>query len=101
MYHTSFAYRASILLSALAVLNPFTATAQSACVSAPAGLVSWWPGDNDALDWRGPNHGTLRSGAAFSAGKVGSGFLFDGVDDVVEAPTAGLNVGTGDFSVEG
>ncbi len=29
------------------------------CVAPPAGLVSWWRGETNALDHAGTNHGTL------------------------------------------
>ena len=52
-------------------------------MTAPAGLVHWWPGDGNADDIVGGNHGTLSSGAAFAQGMVGQAFSFDGVDDRV------------------
>jgi hypothetical protein len=58
------------------------------CVTPPAGLVSWWPGDGDALDIVDGNHGTLMNGATFAPGEVRQGFSFDGVDDYVEIPFA-------------
>jgi len=56
------------------------------CIPAASGLVSWWGGDNNALDRIGTNNGTLMNGATFAAGKVGQAFSFDGVDDYVEVP---------------
>jgi len=67
------------------------------CVNPPSGLVSWWPGENNANDIQSSNHGTLQNGATFAAGKVGQAFSFDGVDDYVSLP---LNSGTGDFTIE-
>jgi hypothetical protein len=55
-------------------------------VTAPAGLIAWWRAESNAQDAAGPNHGTLRNGAAFAAGKVGQAFSFDGADDCVEIP---------------
>ena len=54
------------------------------CTSPAAGMVGWWPGDGNALDIQGPTfeNGTL-NGATFDAGKVGTAFKFDGVDDYV------------------
>lgn len=54
------------------------------CVQAPSGLMSWWPGEGDASDLVGSNHGTLVNGADFAAGRVGQAFSFDGVDDYVD-----------------
>jgi hypothetical protein len=56
------------------------------CVSAPARLVSWWPGDGDASDAADNNSGTLQNGASFAPGRVGQAFSFDGVDDYVDLP---------------
>src|SRR5262245_25144575 len=53
-------------------------------VPAPAGIVSWWPGDGDASDLIGSNDGTLTNGAGFAAGMVGQAFSFDATDDVVD-----------------
>jgi hypothetical protein len=58
------------------------------CVEPPSGLVSWWPGDGDADDIAGDNHGTLQNGATFAEGVVGQAFSFDGVDDFVSVPPA-------------
>jgi formylglycine-generating enzyme len=47
------------------------------CVSPPAGLVSWWPGDGNAHDIAGGNNGIL-GGTADTTGMVGQAFLLDG-----------------------
>ena len=52
----------------------------------PCGLVSKWPGDGDADDIVGGNHGTLMNGATFAPGKVGQAFSLDGVGDYVQIP---------------
>ena len=52
----------------------------------PAGMVGWWPGDGNANDIVGGNHGTLENGTTFATGKVGEAFSLDGVDDYVSAP---------------
>lgn len=56
------------------------------CVPPPSGLISWWPGDGNAGDIVGINHGTLQNGVTFAPGVVGQAFSFDGVDDFVQAP---------------
>jgi len=48
--------------------------------------VSWWPGNGDAADIVGGNHGTPLNGATFAPGLVGAAFSLDGVDDFVEVP---------------
>ena len=55
------------------------------CIQAPSGLVSWWGGDNNALDMVSTNHGTV-NGATYASGLVGQALSFDGVDDYVNVP---------------
>jgi hypothetical protein len=62
------------------------------CVTPPAGLVSWWPGDGHANDIADGNHGTLVGGAAYAPGKVGLAFSFDGLTGRVRAPEVGANL---------
>jgi hypothetical protein len=55
------------------------------CLSPPAGLVSWWAGDEDATDLQGNNPGKLMKGAIYAPGFVSrAAFSFDGIDDVVQ-----------------
>ncbi len=69
------------------------------CVPVPSGLISWWPGQGNALDSGKTNHGTLIGNVSYAAAKVGQGFVFDGNGD-------GVNVGNPtslhlqDFTVE-
>ena len=44
------------------------------CISAPSGLVSWWPGDGNADDIADANPGTLVGSVTFAPGKVGQAF---------------------------
>jgi hypothetical protein len=46
-------------------------------------MVSWWPGDGDAVDIVDGNHGTLQNGATFGTGMVGQAFRFSGPGDMV------------------
>ena len=46
------------------------------CSPAPVGLVSWWQGENNTLDSRSRNNGTLVNGTTFAAGQVGQAFQF-------------------------
>ncbi len=72
----------------------------SSCSPTPAGLVSWWPGDGDALDVVGSNAGILSGGTSFGPGVVGQAFRFDGVTGYARIPHApGLNP-RGSFSIE-
>jgi hypothetical protein len=71
------------------------------CVSPPAGLVSWWPGQGNANDIAGANNGTLSGGVTFTNGEVGQAFNFDGVSGYVEiASNSNLNPAAS-FSIEG
>jgi Concanavalin A-like lectin/glucanases superfamily len=77
-------------------LNGFAQT----CSPAPVGLVSWWQAENNALDSRSRNNGTLLNGATFGAGNIGQAFNFDGVNDSVQVPhDANQNI-NGSFSAE-
>ena len=59
----------------------------SACTTAPAGLVGWWPGEGNANDVIGTNNGTLSSsGVTFAGAEVGHGFRFDGTNGYVQIP---------------
>jgi concanavalin A-like lectin/glucanase superfamily protein/Ig-like domain-containing protein len=59
------------------------------CIPAPPGLVGWWPGDGNARDVIGTNHGILQGGATASVPAVcGSGFGLDGTNGFVQIPNA-------------
>ena len=63
------------------------------CVTAPSGMVGWWPGDGNANDIQGTNHGTPENGTSFSSGVVQQAFNMDGINDHVSIPaSASLNV---------
>ncbi|MFC1754526.1 LamG-like jellyroll fold domain-containing protein, partial [Thermoproteota archaeon] len=47
------------------------------------GLVSYYPLNNDTLDYYGSNDGTA-NGASRTSGQVGGGYSFDGVDDYID-----------------
>jgi hypothetical protein len=71
------------------------------CVTAPANIVGWWPGDGNAYDLARTTFVTL-GGATYGSGIASQGFSLDGVDDRTTAPdTATLDFGAGqDFSLE-
>ena len=56
----------------------------SSCAAPPAGLVSWWRGETNAMDYVGTNHGTVAGNTTYGAGRVGQGFAFDGNGAVVQ-----------------
>ncbi len=57
-----------------------TPTPAPTCVS---NMISWWPGQGNALDIVSNNDGTLQNGVGFAAGEVGQAFSFDGADDAI------------------
>jgi hypothetical protein len=56
------------------------------CTPAPDGLVSWWKGAGNANDAVSGNTGSGINGVTYSAGKVGTGFEFNGVDNCITIP---------------
>jgi hypothetical protein len=59
--------------------------APESCITAPANLISWWAGDNNANDIQGSNHGTLMGNAtANGSGKVGQAFNLNGTSAFVQ-----------------
>lgn len=77
-------------------------TAADPCLNAPPDLVSWWQAEGNALDSAGLNNGTPTASVSFGQGKVGAGFVFDGAKPgYVSTSVTRMNVGQGDFTVEG
>src|SRR5262249_47775501 len=70
-------------------------------VAPPAGLVSWWTGDDTAADLTGLNNLTLLNGTTYAAGEVGNAFSFDGIDDRGLLPDADSLKFTASMSIEG
>lgn len=71
-----------------------TVTPVAGCLPPPAGLTSWWRGENNTLDsiggHRGGHPGTPRLGLGkYLVGKVGQAFNFGGERDVLSIPDAG------------
>ncbi|HTZ17347.1 MAG TPA: LamG domain-containing protein, partial [Dissulfurispiraceae bacterium] len=83
-----------------AIYNAGSAGICSACTPVPSGLISWWGGDNNALDIVGTNNGTLVNGAAYAPGKVSQAFSFDGVNDYVEISGGAGDFGSSPFTVD-
>ena len=73
-----------------ALLGPQARPSSPGCMLPPAGIVSWWPGDETPVDIVGFNMGTLYNGVSYSEGEVGQAFNFTQVDDWVLAPGAGV-----------
>jgi hypothetical protein len=68
------------------------------CVSAPAGLIGWWPGEGNANDVIGGNNGTPVNGVSFAPGEVGQAFSFNGANQYVSVDTTNALAGT--FTLE-
>ncbi len=75
--------------------------AQTSCAPAPVGLVSWWQAENNTLDSRGRNDGTLQSGATFTAGKVGQGYNLISNSSVTAPGDGSLDLTGNQFTIEG
>src|SRR6188474_656097 len=77
-------------LSALGcyALSAMDGLAQSTnCALPPAGMLSWWRGEGNGLDYEGIHHGTVMGGGGFAPAKVGRGFVFSGSgDDYLNLP---------------
>jgi hypothetical protein len=63
-------------------------TRAASCVPPPSGLVSWWPGDGNALDYAGNNNSTAVGGISFPQGEVEQAFGFDGTSGLIQVPSA-------------
>jgi hypothetical protein len=72
-----------------------------AAAQAPAGLVSWWPGEGNAIDIVGTNNGITTS-ITYTNGEVGQAFDFNGSGSFIKVPaSSSLNVGLASgFTVE-
>jgi subtilisin-like proprotein convertase family protein/sugar lactone lactonase YvrE len=62
------------------------------CIAPPSGMIAWWPADENAFDIAGIHNGTFQDSATIGAGKVGSGFSFDGTDDHINVGDVDLPV---------
>src|SRR5256885_8961033 len=68
----------NLLLTAVALLFLVHGAAATVSNCVPAGTVSWWKAEGNALDSAGSNLGALNGGVTFGAGRVGRAFVFDG-----------------------
>ena len=58
-------------------------------IQAPAGMVSWWPGDGHTNDIMDGNDGTLSGDAIYAPGMVGQAFSFDAsLNEAVIVPSS-------------
>src|SRR5205085_10404332 len=69
------------------------------CLAPPSGLVSWWPGDNTAVDIQSGNNGTIQNGVTFANGKVDRAFGLNGTNqDILIGNPANLQLQ--DFTID-
>ena len=59
----------ALLTGGVVLLLVLTLAGHALAQSCPAGLISWWPGDGNANDVSGVNHGTPQHGATFTSGR--------------------------------
>jgi hypothetical protein len=91
--------RATSSVATLTLLPPLS------CVSAPTGMVAWWPANNFGNDVIGTNFVTLSSGpfggsAGYTSGKVGQCFvLSNAVASAANSPELNIR-SNADFSIE-
>jgi hypothetical protein len=75
-------------LAALSVLSQLTNATGS--ISAPSGMVNWWPAEGNANDIFGPNNGTPQGNLSYVSGKTGLAFNFDGLTSYLNVGAASL-----------
>lgn len=77
----------------------FPPNAHGQCVTCPVGIVSWWPGESNAVDLVGGISGTFAGTPNFAAGEVGAGFVLDGSSGGVQLGPC-TNLHFQDFTIE-
>src|SRR5581483_3944519 len=91
--------RTSLVLATVALLPRETTLQAQSCAPTPAGVVSWWKGEGNAVDAISGINGILH-GAGFTSGEVGSAFTFDGTTQYIEVPSSPVFNPSGSFSLE-
>ncbi len=73
-----------------------TTVTPTSCSALPSGAAAWYRAENNGVDSAGPNFATATGGAAYTTGKAGQAFSFDGINGSVNAPmSASLQLTTG------
>jgi hypothetical protein len=85
------------------VSNPYGSTPSSnaplvvvkpQCISAPPGLVSWWPAEGDATEPANGDDGIVQGDITFVPGESGQAFSLNGINSAVRViASSELNVG--------
>ncbi|MEW6157617.1 MAG: LamG-like jellyroll fold domain-containing protein [Verrucomicrobiota bacterium] len=71
--------------SDLTVLNnkiDFLVEASGPCVTVPAGIAAWLPGENSTDDVYSTTSGSVNGGLSYAIGRVGKAFEFDGTGEL-------------------
>ncbi|PWU11251.1 MAG: hypothetical protein C5B50_23740 [Verrucomicrobia bacterium] len=62
----------------------FELLAQTSCAPLPAGIVSWWQSEGNAIDLVGANNGSLVGSVSYGPGIVGQSFVMGGNGSYVQ-----------------
>ena len=76
------------LLVLASIALPAVAQTNLPCVSAPEGIMGWWPGDGTSFDEAGFNHGYASAAISFNEGVKGQAFEFFGSNQFVRIPSS-------------
>ena len=71
------------------------------CVTPPANLIGWWPGDGNALDLVDTNDGAPSGNVGFVPGKVAQAFSFDGASVEFMGNPPSLNLTGNQVTLDG
>ena len=88
------------LVLVASVLSPTSTPLSQTCAEPPAGMVSWWGGEQNADDYTGANHGILEGSISFVPGMVGFAFHFDSNDDRIRIPHSSSMNQTNEITVD-
>src|SRR5260221_1062890 len=91
IFHFQVSRLPAVLGCLIFLLGLLDASADTNCLTAPSGLVGWWPAEGNANDIVGTNNGILVNGTGFTVGKVGQAFNFDGISNYVTNAVPGLS----------
>src|SRR5258708_37817787 len=84
-----------------AIFNAGSAVNCRACSPAPGGMISWWPGNGNAMDVQDNNNGSPIGGATFAPGKVDQAFDLTASGSYVQvADSSNLHLGTGEITLD-
>lgn len=93
---------ACALLAGTTAMGVYNLQLSLRAITAPPGLVAWWPLDGNARDVIGGHNGYLTGNCSFTRGWVSKGAMLEGHRSGIYVPdSTDLNFGPGmDFSIE-